>query len=304
MKFERKKQSRFDNKSTGVLSPLDMKRTENKVIYWLMFTLLVIITLVCVLPPSYILISSFKTTKELMQIPIQVLPSEWKLDKFITIWKNLEFGKYYTNTIYIILGSVVFSVICNGLSGYVISCIKPKGIALYATIIMWTMLLPSTLSFVAAFRNMVDLPFLHINLTNTYWPMWFSAGANAFQVLLYKNFFDSIPKALLEAATLDGAGKFKCFTKIVLPLSRPIIAVDAIFTVTNCWGSFLFPYLILGDNKKKTVMLAIYDMSIGKTYSIDEQLVGIVFSIVPPIIMFCILQKYIMGGLTLGGVKE
>lgn len=169
---------------------------------------------------------------------------------------------------------------------------------------MWTMLFPSSMTFIAVFQNMVDLPILHINLSNTYWPMWFGSGANAFQLLLYKNYFDSISKSLIEAATIDGAGKFKIFSKIILPLGRPIIAVDAIFTVTTCWGDFLLPYLILSDDKKKTIMLAIYNMSVGQKYSIDEQLVGIVFAIVPPIIIFFFLQKYIMGGLTLGGVKE
>ena len=304
MKIETKGKSRFAGKTTGVLSFVDMKKPGNKVIYWAMFVLMVTVALVCVLPPLYILISSFKTTRELMQIPIQIFPEEWSIDKFVKIWNNLDFGTYYLNTFKIIIGSILFSILSNGLAGYVISCLKPRGSALYATLILWTMLLPSTLSFVASFQNMVDMPITHWNLTNTYWPMWFSSGANAFQILLYKNFFDSIPRALVEAATLDGAGKAKIFTKIILPLSVPIISVDAIFTMTGCWGDFMFPYLILTDNKKKTVMLAIYNMSIVQKYSIDEQLVGIVFSIVPPIILFFFLQKYIMGGLTLGGVKE
>ena len=223
---------------------------------------------------------------------------------FVRIWNNLEFARYYLNTIIVIVGSVLFSVLCNGLAGYVLSSLKPKGSVLYGTIIMWTMLFPSSMTFIAVFQNMVDLPILHINLSNTYWPMWFGSGANAFQLLLYKNYFDSISKSLIEAATIDGAGKFNIFSKIILPLGRPIIAVDAIFTVATCWGDFLLPYLILSDDKKKTIMLAIYNMSVGQKYSIDEQLVGIVFAIVPPIIIFFFLQKYIMGGLKLGGVKE
>ncbi len=298
------KQSRLIDKSTGILNFMDMKKTKNKALYWAMFAIMVIVSMVCVLPPLYIMVSSFKTTKELLQIPIQWFPAEWSIEKFVRIWNNLEFGKYYLNTIIVIVGSIIFSVLCNGLAGYVLSSLKPKGSVLYGTIIMWTMLFPSSMSFVATFQNMVDLPLLHINLTNTYWPMWFGAGANAFQVLLYKNYFDSISKSLIEAATLDGAGQVKIFSKIILPLGKPIIAVDAIFTVTACWGDFLFPYLIVNDEKKKTIMLAIYNMSIGQKYSIDERLVGIVFAIVPPIIIFFFLQKYIMGGLTLGGVKE
>ena len=175
---------------------------------------------------------------------------------------------------------------------------------MYATLIMWTMLLPNTLSLVALFMNMIDFPVTGWNLSNTYFPMWMSSGANAFQILLYKNFFDSLSASLVEAARLDGCNRVKIFQKIILPLSKPIVAVDAIFTLSGAWGQFMLPYLVLNDKKMKTVMLAIYDMSLSRQYTIDERLAGIVFSIIPPIIIFFLLQRYIMGGLTVGGVKE
>lgn len=294
----------FSNKNEGALNSMDMRKRRNKVIYWCMFLILCVIALICLLPPIWILLSSFKSARELLQIPPVLLPESFEIDKFVTIWNNLSFGRYYLNTILIALGSVVFSVVVNGLAGYVVSRLKPRASALYATLILWTMLLPNTLSIVALFMNMVDFPIFGWNLTNTFWPMWFISGANAFQILLYKNFFDDIPVSLIEAARLDGCSRIKVFSRIVLPLSTPIVAVDAIFTISGVWGDFLLPYLVLSDKKLKTVMLAIYDMSTGTTYSIDQQLAGIVFAILPPIIIFFFLQKYIMGGLTIGGVKE
>lgn len=294
----------FSKKTEGALSSMNMLDRGNRVIYWCMFAMLVILALICVLPPVWIMISSFKTPKELLQIPPALLPSEWNLQKFKEIWNNLNFGKYYLNTIEIAVGSVVFSVVCNGLAGYVLSCLRPKFSGLFAGLILWTMLLPNTLSMVAQFMNICDFPIFGWNLTNTFWPMWFVRGANAFQILLYKDYFDGISKSLIEAAMLDGCSKLQVFGKIVLPLSKPIIAVDAIFTVTGVWGDFMLPYLTLSEKNLKTVMLAIYDMSTTTIYSIDEQLVGIVFSIIPPVLIFFFLQKYIMGGLTTGGVKE
>lgn len=304
MQYVQRIGKRFQGKESGVLNSMDMKSKKNRMIYWGIFVVLFFVALVCLVPPLWILVSSFKSTKELMQVPPKLLPESWNLDKFKELWNNLEFERYYLNTIIIAIGSIIFSVICNGLAGYVLSCLKPVAASLYATLILWTMLLPNTLSTVALFRNIVDFPVFGWNLTNTYWPMWFISGANAFQILLYKNYFDDISSALVEAARLDGCNRVGIFTKIILPLSKSIVAVDAIFTLNGVWGDFLLPYITLGDKKKKTVMLAIYGMSGGTTYSIDQQLVGIIFAIVPPVIIFFFLQKYIMGGVNLGGVKE
>lgn len=304
MERERSKKLKIWRKETAALSSMDMYKWHNRVIYWFMFLVLTLIALICILPVLWILISSFKSAKELLQIPPSLLPESFSIDKFVKIWNNLEFGRYYTNTILVAAGCIVFSVVCNGLAGYVISCLKPRGSALYATLIMWTMLLPNTLSLVALFMNMIEFPITGWNLSNTYFPMWMSSGANAFQILLYKNFFDSISASLVEAARLDGCNRVKIFQKIILPLSKPIVAVDAIFTLSGAWGQFLLPYLVLNDKKMKTVMLAIYDMSLSRQYTIDERLAGIVFSIIPPIIIFFFLQRFIMGGLTVGGVKE
>lgn len=297
-------QKKFTDKNAGALISMNMRKRSNRVLYWCMFALLIILSLICVLPPVWILISSFKNPKELLQIPPSLLPSEWNFQKFKDIWNNLEFGRYYINTLFIAAGSVVFSIACNGMSGYVLSCLRPKFSNVFANLILWTMLLPKTLSIVALFMNIVDFPIFGWNLTNSFWPMWFVSGANAFQILLYKDYFDGISKELIEAAQLDGCGRVSVFTKIILPLSKPIIAVDAIFTVTGVWGDFLLPYLTLSDRSMKTVMLAIYEMSTSTIYSIDQQLVGIVFSVIPPAIIFFVLQKYIMGGLTAGAVKE
>lgn len=298
------KRNMFRNKDVGTLNSMDMLQRGNKVIYWVIFAILLGIALICLLPPLWVLLSSFKSTRELMQIPPRLLPDTFHFSKFAEVWKTLKFEKYYLNTIILAAGSVVFSVVFNGITGYVVSCLKPRGSALIITLIIWTMLLPNTLSMVPLFKNMIHFPILGLNLTNTYWPMWICAGANAFNILLFKNSFDSLPISLVEAARLDGCGRVKVFSKIILPLSKPIIAVVAIFTVNSAWGDFLLPYLVLSDRNKQTVMLQLYNTQSSYSFPLDQQLVSIVFAIFPPIIIFFIFQKYIMGGATMGGIKE
>ena len=294
----------FKNKEAGALSMVEMNRRSNQCLYWLIFAFLSMVVVVCLLPPIWIFISSFKSLNELLQVPPTLLPKKWDIRKLWEVWNKLNFGRYYLNTLILAMGSVVFSITFNGMAGYVLSCLKPKGSGLILSAILWTMLLPNTLSLVPLYKNMIDFPIFGWNLTDTYWPMWLCSGAGAFTILLFKSFFDGISKSLVEAAKLDGCGNIRLFTSIILPLSKPVIAVNAISTLNGVWGDFLLPYLIIQDPDKRTVMGRIYALSKDINFTQDEHLMSLVFAIIPPIIMFCFFQKQIMYGVNLGGVKE
>lgn len=91
------------------------------------------------------------------------------------------------------------------------------------------------------FKNLIDFPLLHVNLTNTFWPMWFMAAVNPVVILIFKNFFDSIPQALLEAAKIDGASTIGIFIRVILPLSGPVMATITILTMNSVWQDFFGP---------------------------------------------------------------
>jgi multiple sugar transport system permease protein len=281
---------------------MDLKSHKGIAVYWLMFAILALMALICFLPPLWVIISSFKSPEELMKVPASLLPEKFDFNKVIDTWNKLGYLRYYWNTAVLAAGSVFFAVMVNGLAGYVLSCLKPKGSHLVLSLIIWTMLMPNTLSMVPLFKNMVDLPLIHISLINTFWPMWICAGAGAFNTLLFKNSFDSIPESLIEAAKLDGCSNLRIFTRIVLPLSIPIIMVVCIFTVNGAWGDFLLPYLVLTEPDKFTVMVHVFT---AKTVmALDVQLLSLVFAIMPPIVLFFVFQRYIIAGATMGGVKE
>lgn len=128
-------------------------------------------------------------------------------------------------------------------------------------------------------------------------------GANAYYVVLFKNYFESLPKDYLDAARLDGCGSLRVFTRIVLPLSKSIIVVVAIFAVTAAWSDFLMPYLLLNGTGKETVMVKLFSYYNSiKTDQIDI-IRAVFYSIIPPTIIFAIFQKQIMGGVMNGGIK-
>lgn len=293
----------LEEKRTGIINSIEMKKTKFKMAYWILFLVMVLISLICLLPPVWILLSSMKDIKEFYKIPPTILPETFQPEKLIETWNKLKFFRYYINTLELAAGCVVFSVVINGLAGYVLSRLKPKGSGLFLSLMIWTMLMPASLSLVPLFKTMIKFPLLGINLTNTYIPMWLISGASAYFVLIFKGFFDSIPVSLLEAARLDGCGNLKIFYKIIVPLSKPIIAVVSIFTVNGAWGDFLMPYLIIKDPEKYTVMVRIFTMRGSVGFALDIQMIALVFAIIPPVILFLFFQKHIMHGFTLSGIK-
>lgn len=292
----------FEKKTTGIITAVELKNPGVRVVYWLIFAFLLLISLVCLFPPLWIFMSSFKDIKEFVSTPPTIIPRSFQPEKLATVWKTLEFGRYYLNTFVLAAGDLVFCVVSNGLMGYVLSRLKPRGSTVILTLILWTMMLPTSISTVPLFMTFIDFPILHVNLVDSYLPMWMMAGANAFNILLFKSFFDSIPISYIEAARLDGCTNLGIFGRIILPLSKPIIMVITIFTVTGAWDNFFWPYMVLKKTSMQTVAVEIYKLKVAGM-AVDEFMIVLLLSIIPPSIIFLIFQKSIMSGVNLGGIK-
>lgn len=292
------------NKSKGssIIGDLEYRQPRVKLIYWLIFAGLIIVAAVCTLPPLWVILSSFKDIKEFYAIPPTLIPRTFHIEKVWNTWNQFNFMKYYVNTGYLTLGSLVFCLLFNGLAGFFFSKLKPRGSGFIFLLILWTVLLPNTVGMVPLFSNIVDFPLLHLNLTNTYWPMWFMAAVNPVTILIFKSFFDTIPVSLIEAARIDGSSKLGIFFRIMLPLSMPVIITITILTINGVWMDFFWPYMVLKDQSQWTVMVAIYNLK--ATLPMDIQFVALTFAIVPPVLLFLIFQRYIMQGYSIsGGVK-
>lgn len=287
----------------GLIGELDYKTAKYKTMYWIIFAILIIVSAVCLLPPIWVLVSSLKDIEEYYRVPPTIIPRSINFGKLIDLWKSHNFTRYYLNTIYVCAGTILFTIVCNGFMGYCVSKMRVKGSKVVFALILATYLLPNTVSMVSVYMNIIDFPILHTNMLNTYWPLFFMAGANAFMVIVYKSFFDGIPDALLEAGGIDGCSDFGLFWRIVLPLSKPVIFTSVILTLNAAWGDFFWPYLILKDRSKFTIMVDIFIMNRTSEIQIDTILMSIAISILPPAVMFVFFQKYIMQGFTMSGIK-
>lgn len=295
--------SRFDSKNTGLINSIDLKKPEIKLIYWVGFLIVSVIALVSFMPPVWIMLSSLKDINEYFQIPPTIIPKTFHPEKLVETWNLLNFGKFYMNSLKLCAGAVVTTIFFNGSLGYVLSRLKPKGSSVVFLMILWTMLMPNSISMVPLFKNFLSLPLLNINITGTYWPLWLLAGCNAFYVIVFKSFFDGIPSSLIEASRLDGCNNVGIFFRIVLPLSKPVLIVISIFTVNGMWGEFFWSYLVMRDPNRYTVMVKLFTMSGVSGVSQDIVVVALIYAIIPPIIIFAFFQKHIMQGFTLSGIK-
>ena len=288
---------------TGINSSNDYKKVSNKIIYWSIIAILIVISVICILPVAWVLISSLKSLDEFYATPPIIWPKEFHFEMIPELFGRYDFTRLYINTFVLCAGSIFFSIIINGFMGYSFSKLKAKGSGLVFAVILATYMMPTTVCMAAIYKNIIKFPILGINLTNTNWPMWLMAGANAYFVILYKSFFDGIPNELIESAKLDGCGDFRVFYKIVLPLSKPIVATTAILSFSGAWGDFLWPYLVLKDTNVQTIMVKIFAMQGSTLYGINVVLLGITFAIIPPAIIFIIFQRKIMNGFTMSGIK-
>lgn len=292
----------YSKKRVGIISAVEMKHKKYKLIYWSMYAFLILCVLVSLLPTVWIMLSGFKSVKEIYAVPPTFFPKEYDWSKVTGTWNKLNIFMYFKNSFIILLGEVFFSIVVNALGGYVISKMKPKGHQAIFAIIVWTMLMPGAGRTVPIYMELVDFPLFHFSMVNTYWPMWLMAGASCFNLLLFKNFFDSISTSLIEAAKIDGSTDVGIFIKILLPLSVPIITYVGITTAQAAWGAFFWPNIVLEDKYMIPIATKLYKMK-TESFTMDEYFLTLMFSIIPPFFIFLIFQKQIMGGINIGGVK-
>lgn len=294
---------RLKNKSSGILTASDYKKVGFRIAYWIILLILLVAVLTALIPVLWLFISSFKEPSELTSTPYHLFPEVFNLKKLVDVWNMLNFWQYFLNTIIVVIGAVLCSVVFNGLLAYVFAIVKPKGYQFFYGLVLASYMIPALMSIVPLYQQIVQF-----GLINTYIPLWFMFGANAYYLIMFKNYFESLPPALFEAAEMDRCGKFRSFFKIVIPMSRPIIGVVAIFTMTAAWSDFLLPYLVLNDDSMMTVMVKIYNlqatMGTVQGFGPDKLLMILTISILPQIVIFAIFQKQITGSSAAGAVKE
>ncbi|MET8759576.1 carbohydrate ABC transporter permease [Lentzea sp. NPDC004782] len=265
--------------------------------YWVVLALtLIVFTAAFLLPLVWVLLGAFKPPAELAQQPPTILPRTWEPGAYVNAWNYMDLGRFFLNTFVVAIGAWAVQMAVIVPAAYALSKLRPWGGNVVMGLMLATLMLPSTAVLVPVYLTLTDL-----GLLDNPAGIWLPAAANALNVYLLKRFFDQIPEELLEAARIDGAGTWTTLVRIVLPISRPVLAVVSIFAVVAAWKDFIWPLLVFPDPAKQTLSVAL--QRFAPDTPINLLLAGLVLASLPMVALFLAFQRHILAGLTAGGVK-
>jgi multiple sugar transport system permease protein len=285
-----------------LVSPARMRRPAARRAYWAIVALVVVLFTVVFIGPLYWMITgALKSGPEVAQIPPTLYPQHPQPGNYAEAWTALSLGRLLLNTVWYAFGALAFQLVFDVAAAYAFSKLRPLFGNVVLALMLATLMIPSTVLVIPQYVTVIDLPLVHWNMLNSPWAIWLPAVTNAFNIFLLKRFFDSIPQDLMSAAAIDGAGPLRTLWSIVLPISRPILGVISIFSLTAIWKDFLWPLLVEPSQDARTVNVGIYAFSQGLTQNVV--IAGAVIAAVPTVVFFLIFQKNIMSGLTSGSLK-
>lgn len=289
--------------TTGIMNSSDLKLVRYKCLYGFFIAFLVIACLISVLPTLWVVLSALKSTQEIYSIPATFFPKKVDVAGVAEVLKDLNITSNIICTFILSILETLSMILVCGLGGYVFSKLRTKGMGILFMLVVWTMMVPGTMRLVPLYMTFVDFPVFHVSLLNTYIPMCLLAAANSFNVVLFKNFFDSIPSSLVESAQLDGCNRFRIFLSIIIPLSIPAIAFTSITAFNAPWGSYLMPMLVITNEKLQPIPTIIFRLKNSAAMKMNSYMLLLVIATIPPTIVFVFFQKQIMGGINVGAVK-
>ncbi|TYP78179.1 carbohydrate ABC transporter permease [Paenibacillus methanolicus] len=264
---------------------------------WLVGLTLTVFGVAMIVPFVWMMLSAFKTEGEIKQIPPTLWPETFTFDNFHRLFTEMDFTTYLVNTLLITLFSFV-GLLLNAMAGFGFAKYRFKGRDKLFLLVLATMMIPGQVTMIPVYLILNS-----VNLTNTMIGIVLPGFISAFGIFLFRQFMSALPDEIMEATRLDGASEYKLFLQIILPMSKPILAVQAILTFIGGWNSFLWPLIIANDEKLYTlsVGLQLLKGQHGTNYAL--QMAGAAFMVVPIMILFVFAQKHIIENYNISGIK-
>src|ERR1700730_8388329 len=241
----RRSRRRPTTSTRTLISPVSLNRPRGEIIYRVTLTLvLVVFTLVFIGPMYFLFADGLKSTQETIATPPTLYPHQLNPGNFVQSWNRLNVGLMRWNPAYYAFGALALQLVFDVAAAYSLSKLRPVLGNVVFYLMLATLMIPVTVLVVPQVLTVEHLPFFPWTLIGAPAAIWLPSVANAFNIFLLKRFFDSIPTDYIDAASVDGASRLMILWKIVLPMSRPIIAVVSIFSLVAVWKDFLWPLLV------------------------------------------------------------
>jgi multiple sugar transport system permease protein len=296
----RRRAARGAGDNQGIVSQADWRRPRVSWGLGSAQTLLLVWLIVIGLGPILWLAKSAITpTQDTITHPMAFFPHGIAWSNLSRAWNDVDVGRYFWNTIVIAIGSWLSQILVATTAGFALSVLRPKYAKYITGLLLTTLFVPAVVLLVPLYVEIVHPPLIHHSFIDSYWAIWFPAGASAFNVVLITRFFDNLPREIFEAARIDGCGPFRLFVSIVLPMSRPILGVVSVFALLASWKDFLWPLLVLTDPNKQPLSVRL--PTIQSQTELGVFLAAMFISCLVPIVGFLIFQRSFLRGSGLGG---
>ncbi len=253
--------------------------------------------LITAFPFIWMLATSFKPQQESVDFPPMILPQQPTLQWYLHLFTDLDFGRYLVNTVIVVLIGFV-GLFLMAMAGYAFAKFDFRGRRWMFFLVLATMMIPIQVTMIPTYLILNGM-----KLTNTLVGIALPTLVSGFSIFLFRQFMSTIPTEMLEAARLDGAGEFRTFWQIVLPMSGPILAVQVVLTFISGWNSFLWPLIIASDQKLYTLSVGLALLNKQLAVNPGLQMAAASVMVVPILVVFIVFQRYVIQGFALSGLK-
>jgi multiple sugar transport system permease protein len=299
-----RKRRQRETKERGAISAADRRRPVVIVTMWIVQIVMFVGLLIAGLGPIvWSARASLSASQDIISDPMGIWKTPLHWGNLEQAWSGAQIGSSLGNTVIVAVGSTIATLFVSATAAYLLSVLRPRWSPLLSGAILATLFLPGVISLVPLYLTILKMPVLNISLLNTFWGVWLPAGASAFNVVVLKRFFDSIPRELIEAARIDGASSIRVFTTVVIPLSRPILGVVTLLTIIASWKDYLWPMLVLAAPNLQPVSVTLANLPNG-AMPFAVQMAAVFLTIIIPVILFVVFQKQFLRGVSsAGGLK-
>lgn len=271
-----------------------MKNKKNYHIYVFLF----IGAFLIIVPFIWMVLSSMKTSQEIIEIPPKFFPKEFSLNNFLEVMTYGNLKQYFFNSVFTTLSITLGELITCILAAFAFAKLEFRGKSIIFSILIGTMMVPGEVLVIPNFVILSKLKWI-----NTYKALILPWCTSVFAIFFLRQYFLSIPKELYYSSKIDGCSDIRFLTKIVIPISKPAIVTIAIMKIINSWNSFMWPMIMTNSDEMRTLPTALskFTTEVGADYHLLMALSTMI--ILPMVIVFIILKKYIFAGVSGSGVK-
>ena len=264
----------------------------------LLYALLVLGAVLALLPMLWMLSASLMPTGEANSYPPRFLPSRVTFEHYRDLFTRLNLGRYLLNSALVALVVTASSVLVNSMAGYAFSKLRFRGRDRLFRLLSVGLVVPVQVAMLPLFLLMKQL-----GMINSYWGVIVPGMASIFGIFLVRQYALSFPGELLDAARIDGAGEFRIYWSVAMPALRPILATLAIWTFLSTWNDFMWPLIVLSDERRWTLPVALAGLVGEHVQDTELMMAGSVLTVLPVLCVFLFLQRYYIAGITAGSVK-